>query len=354
MNRKPVRPILGIAAGCGALLLALCTSRCPAADAAGDEAFAQNRALGRGVNVLGYDPIWQSPAKARFKEEDFGLIRAGGFDTLRVNLYPFAHMGAAPDYRLDAAWWRTADWIVRSALASRLNVILDFHEYEKMGKNPLENRDRFLAFWGQAAPHFKDAPSGVLFEILNEPNNALTPALWNQYLSDALGVIRATNPTRAVVVGPAYYNSVKHLDELSLPERDRHLIVTVHYYLPMAFTHQGASWTKTRYPIGTRWEGTPAERAAVESDLAGVQAWSLRHHRPILLGEFGAYDAGDMASRARYTDCVARTAEKLGWSWAYWQFDGNFIVFDVGKGAWVPEIHGALIPGAGPRPPGGS
>jgi endoglucanase len=191
-----------------------------------------------------------------------------------------------------------------------------------------------------------------MFEILNEPNTVLTPALWNQYLADALAVIRASNPTRALVIGPAFSNSVKHLDELVLPEQDRHLIVTVHYYLPMAFTHQGASWIKPRYPVGTHWEGTPADRAAVESDLAKVQAWSEAHQRPIFLGEFGADDKGDMASRARYMDCVARTAEKFGWSWAYWQFDADFIAFDVASGAWVPEIHGALIPGAGPRPQG--
>jgi endoglucanase len=323
--------------------------RCPPAGAPAGDAFAQNRALGRGVNVLGYDPIWKSFAGARFKEEDFGVIRAGGFDSLRVNLYPFAHMGPAREYRLDDSWWRTADWIVAGALSARLNVILDFHEFDTMGADPATNRARFLAFWSQAAPHFKDAPQGVMFEILNEPNKALTPALWNQYLAEALSIIRASNPTREVVVGPAFYNSVKHLDELELPEQDRNLIVTVHYYLPMAFTHQGAPWTKTSYPVGTRWEGTSAERAAVEEDFSKVQAWSQKHQRPIFLGEFGAYEKGDMASRARYTDCVARTAERFGWSWAYWQFDANFIAFDVRRNSWVPEIHGALIPGAAPK-----
>ncbi len=337
---------------CVALLVALSPQRCLAGQAAADDAYASDRMLGRGINVLGYDPIWQSPEKARFKAEYFGVIRAGGFDSLRVNLYPFAHMGGAPDYPLDPSWWRTADWIVSQALAARLSVILDLHEYGKLGVDPQTNRAKFLAFWSQVAPHYRDAPPRVMFEILNEPNNALTPALWNQYLADALAVIRASNPTRAVVIGPAFYNSVKHLDELALPEQDRRLIVTVHYYLPMAFTHQGASWTKTRYPLGTYWEGTPADRAGVESDLAKVQAWSEAHQRPIFLGEFGAYDKGDMASRARYTDCVARTAEKFGWSWAYWQFDADFLAFDVANGAWVPEIHGALIPGAGPRPQG--
>lgn len=344
-RRVPQRFFLATAC-LGALLLAQSVGRC--AEAPADDAYAQNRILGRGINVLGYDPIWRDPAKARFKVEDFALIKAGGFDSIRVNLYPFAHMGGAPDYRLDESWWRTMDWIVGHALQAHLSVIADLHEYETMGKNPESNKARFLAFWAQVAPHFKDAPPTVAFEILNEPNTKLTPAVWNEYLAEALSVIRSSNPARAVIAGPAFYNSVKHLDELVLPEQDRHLIVTVHYYLPMAFTHQGASWTKTRYPVGTHWEGTPEQRATVEADLSRVQAWSQAHSRPIFLGEFGAYDKGDMPSRARYTDCVARTAEKLGWSWAYWQFDGDFIAFNVAKNAWVPEIHAALVPGCAP------
>ena len=34
-------------------------------------------------------------------------------------------------------------------------------------------------------------------------------------------------------------------------------------------------------------------------------------------------------SRVRWTSSVARSAEKLGWSWGYWQFDGDFIVNDM-------------------------
>ena len=47
------------------------------------------------------------------------------------------------------------------------------------------------------------------------------------------------------------------------------------------------------------------------------------------MGGFGAYDKGDMASRVRWTSFVAKSAEKLGWSWAHWQFDGDFIVYDM-------------------------
>ncbi len=332
-------------------LLAVLAGPGQTAASAEQDALAQNKMLGRGVNVLGYDPIWDSFDQGRFKARYFKMIREGGFATVRVNLYPFRHMGAAPDFGLSNSWWQTTEWVVTNALAANLNVILDFHEYEITGKDAESNKARFLAFWRQVAPHFKDAPDKVLFEILNEPNGKMTPELWNQCLLEALAIIRESNPTRTVIIGPAFWNSIDHLAELKLPESDRHLIVTVHYYNPMAFTHQGAPWANPVPKLGTVWQGTPEERAAIAADLAKAQDWAQEHHRPIFLGEFGAYDKGEMASRVRWTDCVARTAEKNGWSWAYWQFDSDFIVFDIAKEQWVEPIHEAMIPPGSAKTP---
>jgi len=313
-----------------------------------DNVFARNRELGRGVNVLGYDPIWRSFDHARFQTRHFKVIKDGGFQTVRVNLHTLRHLGPAPDFTLGEAWWRTADWIVTNALASDLRVIVDFHEFMAMGEDPEGNQPRFLTFWRQAASHFRASPSSVLFEILNEPCRKLTPDLWNQYLAAALALIRQQNPTRTVIVGPAFWNSVDHLDQLQLPEADRNLIVTVHYYKPMAFTHQGAAWSDQRDKVGVLWQGTPEEQTTVTRDFEKVQAWATKHQRPIFLGEFGAYDKGDMASRARYTAFVARAAERLGWSWAYWQFDSDFIVYDIPNDRWVEPIHRALVPDSQP------
>ena len=82
----------------------------------------------------------------------------------------------------------------------------------------------------------------------------------------------------------------------------------------------------------------------MKKDFALAQRWARAQDRPILLGEFGAYDKGDMASRAAYTAAAAREAEALGWAWTYWQFDGDFIVFDMKTDSWVKPIYDALIP----------
>ena len=303
-----------------------------------------NKRLGRGVNIIGYDPLWKSRDKGRFQEKHFRRIAEVGFSHVRVNLHPWRDRKIDAQKRLASDWLETLDWVVEQCLKNKLLVILDLHEFQEMGREAKRNRGRLMATWKQLAERYEKAPDEVLFEILNEPNKKLTSDLWNQYLREALKVIRASNPTRTVVIGPASWNSVDRLDELQLPAEDRHLIVTVHYYKPMSFTHQGAPWAGLKDKVGVSWDGTERERAAVERDFDKVQAWAQKHRRPIYLGEFGAYDKGQMDSRVRYTSFVAREAERRAWSWAYWQFDGDFIVFNMKTQEWVEPILHALIP----------
>ena len=329
----------------GFLIAVWCTVlAAQAAPAAGVDPFDQVKRLGRGVNILGYDPIWDSFGQARFKEKHFKLIHDAGFQTVRINLHALQRMDAANGFKLDANWLKTLDWTVKNALANGLMVILDLHNYEDVAGNPALFKPRALAYWKQIAERFKDAPASLLFEILNEPNGELTPGLWNQWLVEALAVIRATNPARTIVIGPGEWNGFRYLDQLALSEADRNIIVTVHYYEPMRFTHQGASWTPEFAGFsGVSW-GSAADKKRVESDFAIVQKWASSHRRPVFLGEFGAFEKGPMESRARYTAFVARTAESLGWAWAYWQFDSDFIVYDIAKDEWVTPILRALIP----------
>jgi endoglucanase len=320
--------------------MSLALAACPAIAAVTPH--AQVKAMARGVNILGYDPIWRDPAQARLRLDHLARIKQGGFDTIRVNLQAFAHMDA--ENRLEPAWLATLDKVVAAARAQKLTVILDEHDFGACGENADACKPRLMAFWQQMGRHYKDAVDAVVFEILNEPNGQLTDAVWNRWLVEALAVIRQTNPTRNVIIGPVLWNNIERLDVLDLPKADRHIIATVHYYLPMEFTHQGASWSTSTQKTGITW-GTPEERLRMKKDFALVQRWAKAQDRPILLGEFGAYDKGDMTSRADYTAAAAREAEALGWAWTYWQFDGDFIVFDMKTDSWVKPIHDALIPG---------
>jgi endoglucanase len=305
----------------------------------------QVQQMQRGVNIVGYDPLWQDPSRARFQPRHFEIIRNGGFSSVRIVLMAFRFMNDRNE--LPASWFATLDRLVDDALAQGLHVIIDEHDYSACGRDVVACRPKLMAFWKQVAAHYKDASNKVVFEILNEPNES-TNDVWNQMHAEALAIIRRTNPTRNVIIGPAFWNNVGWLDRLVLPRNDRHIIVTVHYYLPMSFTHQGASWTPEYANLSGNTWGTRADYVAIDRDFDAVQAWAKQHDRPILLGEFGAYDKGPTESRVKYTAAVARAAEERGWAWAYWQFDRDFIVYDIDKDQWVEPIRQALIPESAP------
>ncbi len=329
------------------LLLSACRGAAPSAPPAAPafvpvSAEDQLSAMHRGMNVLDEDPLWDDPAAALFQPRHFARLRDAGFDTVRINLHPFVHSDASG--QIDPTWLATLDGLVKAALDDGLTVILDEHDDSLCERDVAACGPRLRAVWEQLAGRYRHAPNRLLFEILNEPHDRLTAAVWNDMLRDLLATVRATNPQRNVVIGPAGWNAVDQLKTLDLPADDPHIIVTVHYYRPVRFTHQGARWVaETANLSGITW-GTDAEMAQLVKDFDAVRAWADAQHRPMLLGEFGAYDKADMASRVRYISAVARVAEAHGFPWAYWQFDSDFTAYDIRRDDWVRPILQALVP----------
>ena len=278
-------------------------------------------------------------------EEYFDAIKEAGFDFVRLPVRWSTHADGNAPYTIDPAFFARVDEVIGWALARGLGVVLNIHHYEEMASDPWGNKDRFLGLWIQIAQHYKDYPSTVVFELLNEPNDQLNAALWNEYLSAGLQIVRKSNPVRDVVVGPVNWNAYDWVSTLDLPN-DEHLIVTFHYYLPFQFTHQGAEWIgdESNAWLGTTWDATDEQKAEIVNNFDSVAEWASRNNIHILLGEFGAYSKGDMASRARWTEFVAREAERHGFAWSYWEFGSGFGVYDPGTNQFRDELLKALIP----------
>lgn len=81
-------------------------------------------------------------------------------------------------------------------------------------------------------------------------------------------------------------------------------------------------------------DGTPpedlfmTEADAVDAAIKTAAAWAKPRRMPTHLGEFGAYNTGDMDSRARWTRTVRESAERYGMAWAYWELGAGFGYFD--------------------------
>jgi endoglucanase len=315
-----------------------------------DPAHAFNRALGRGVNL---GNALEAPSEGawgiRLRPEYFEKVKEAGFQSVRIPIRWSTHAAEEAPYRIDPEFLARVEWAVDQALGRGLKVVLNFHHIEEIYARPEEERPRFLALWKQVAEHFRDRPvDSVAFEILNEPHAELDADAWNALLPEALAVIRASNPERVVVVGPAQWNNLSHLDRLRLPDDDRRLIVTFHYYSPFQFTHQGASWAQGSDAwLGRTWTAKDDELAALRADFDKVAAWAKQHDRPIYLGEFGAFSRAPMESRVTWTRTVAREAEARGFSWAYWELASGFGVLDPRSLEWRKPLLAALLPESG-------
>jgi len=148
------------------------------------------------------------------------------------------------------------------------------------------------------------------------------------------------------IVGPTSWNSTNALPGLVLPD-DPQLIVTVHFYEAFRFTHQGAEWVSGADAwLDTPWLGTDSDKAFLLDILATAAGWGDVHQRPIFVGEFGAYSRADIFSRVRWTDFVAREAERLGMSWAHWEFMSGFGLYNLQNDTWDELLKAALVPPA--------
>lgn len=324
------------------MALAIGLTTATTALAASTGAWSAAARLHRGVNVLGYDPLWKDPAKARFQPRHFKIIRKGGFDFIRVVLPSFSHMDARN--QLDRRWLETLDRVIGQASRAGLGVIIDEHDFNACSEDIALCEVKLTAFWQQIGQRYRGAPDTVLFELLNEPHGKLDAAHWNALIKRLLPIVRASNPTRTLVIGPTEWNSLNQLPALELPANDRNILVTFHFYEPFQFTHQGARWVKETQGL----RGIPftaEDEARIARDFDTVTAWSKANDRPVLLGEFGAYDGSGtpVADRARYALIVRKAAEARGMPWAYWQFDSDFVVYDIGHDRWIEPIHRALV-----------
>jgi endoglucanase len=244
--------------------------------------------------------------------------------------------------------------VVQQSLANGLAVILDFHYYplisftgrETSSEEPGKNRERFLALWTQQAEHYRNSPPEVMFGLLNEPSRQnLGTEGWNKLVAETIPIMRRTNPTRTILVQTANGGGFSTIENLMIPAKESNVIVEVHYYSPGRFTHQQAPWSSNRIYKDILWTATDSEKKAVTDDIGKVAAWAKTHNRPLYLGEFGAYQAADMPSRARWTSFVARTAEQNGMSWGYWGFwRCGFDVFDAKTETFTEPLLKALIP----------
>lgn len=320
----------------------------------------------RGVN-LGNG--WEAPPPnswgVRFTTEDIDHIANEGFDHIRVPVAWHFHVREENGRQvIDPMFLAEIEPVLKRALDRRLHVMLNWHHFHDFTKDPDAHVERFTAVWGAIARHFQAWPPELFFELLNEPCDELTTARCNPAYQKTIRLIRETNPQRIIVVSPGHWGGIGELENLRLPDDDDRIVVTVHCYEPFHFTHQGAGWVGLQALKGVRYPGPPDNPLALPESLRENQSvrafldgynqlpsdrnpssprtlremldtardWSRYFGRPVHLGEFGAHQPGDPASRGRYLRDVRNLAEERGIPWTLWEWKAGF-------GYWNPQAN---------------
>lgn len=320
----------------------------------GASAAAMNiaKALGRGIN---FGNMLDAPNEGdwgiRLEDDFFAKTKEAGFTSVRLPVRWSNHADIKTPYLIDSTFASRVDALVAQGLGTGLYVILDMHHYRQLDGDALDAgerkvddailEERFLALWEQIASRHKDKSDKLVFEIYNEPHGRLSSDKWNDLAARAVDVIRKSNPTRSIIIGPVQWNSASELKNLRLPN-DANLIATVHNYEPFTFTHQGAEWATPPMPTGITC-CSAAQKNQLINPLDTAKLWSDANHYPVFLGEFGAYNKADMASRVIFTRLMRDEAEKRTMSWAYWEFGAGFGVYDPVAKVWRAELKNALL-----------
>jgi endoglucanase len=333
---------------------------------------AQNRRSGINLGCTEFQDSPEGCWGVNIKEHDFDALRNAGFYYIRIHVRFLPRLiKSGGTYRLEDEFLRRLDWAIENILKRDMIAIIDFYYFLpdtqfsfESSQERIQLEEKFLAIWKILAQRYKDYPSHLYFELANEPHKPISPDIWNTYVEKALVLIRGcggNNRTRKIVVGANILISMVHnwdhlngIHRLKLPstEEDPNIIVTFHYYNPLAFTYQGETYTPdlarvSRFWLGNTWDNTEKQKALVKKDLDMMSRWAEQNNREIILGEFSVSSHADYESQVKWTRLVREQAEARNMIWIYWGlYDIVSLagIYNQSGVFWKEELLNALLP----------
>ncbi|WP_264938429.1 glycoside hydrolase family 5 protein [Sphingomonas caeni] len=272
------------------------------------------------------------------QDADITRIKDKGFTAIRLPVRFSAHALANAPYTIDATFMARVKHVVDLAVANNLAVIIDMHHYEELFADPSGHTTRFTELWRQIGVAFQGQPASVYFELINEPHDNFRASNLLTVQNPALAAVRASNPTRKVVIDGPDYASLDSMLTTTYPS-DANVVPTFHYYDPANFGFDTAPWMTpaTRTDFGTAQDVT--DLRAVLTKLTNYMAAT---GRVPFAGEIGAHESKPNAARVTYYGMVTSAFASIGIQGCAWGYTNTFHLWRDATG-WEPGIADAIV-----------
>ena len=243
-----------------------------------------------------------------------------------------------------------------------LRIIIDLHILRSHHFNAAEKplwtdpaeQEKFYDLWRDLSGVLKNYHNNlVAYELMNEAV-ADDPEQWNNLIANAVKVIRENEPERTIVIGSNKWQQVGTFDELKVPENDKNIILSFHFYEPFMLTHFNAGWTNMKgytgpvhYPgiiiTQEEFEQLPAEMKELVRNWVGKEfnkVWILEQWQkpiqkakklglPLYCGEFGIITGPPREVMLNWYRDMIDLFEENGIAYANWNYkSGSFGLLD--------------------------
>ena len=197
-------------------------------------------------------------------EADFARVRDMGFNSIR-----FAFDG---DWYADApeVFWKWLDQNVAWAREHDVRLVLDLHtpiggfwldptsdavSFDIWSDPRIQQRN--VDLWRAIAARYKDEPAVAAYDLLNEPVTLdSTGQQWKDLAAKMVEAVRSVDRNHLLVVGGLYgVNGRYGTDGVArhFLVDDQNVVYDFHFYEPIKYTHQYASWVEGPIKDGGRY-----------------------------------------------------------------------------------------------------
>ncbi len=325
-----------------------------------------------GINFGDWMEMWpqdEEKLNTWLLEKDVKQVADYGFDHIRL---PFSYKVFMSDDK--PGWFREEglkhlDRMVEWCKKYGLNIVLDLHiapgysfgNVDRGIPNPFLDdetyQEQFYDIWRMLARRYFKEGKNLAFELLNEVVEE-PASRWNRIANRAIAAIRQIDPTRIIIYGGIYYNSVYYMKYLDVTD-DPNIIYNFHFYEPILFTHQlawppaCAAYNKAlEYPgefpgIGAfldehpefadkqaRYIGRKLDKDTMRMDFEKVIEFKqLYPNAHLYCGEFGVIKNASAASKRNWLRDIISIFNELDIGRAAWDYkDGlseHFAFVDI-------------------------